>query len=56
MSWLLLIVGVLMVGALKMAHNRSEAVSLCMELAPSERVGALYCELNPWQMIELWNR
>ena len=33
---------------------RAEAVDECLELAPSPRVGNLYCPGNPWELIELW--
>jgi hypothetical protein len=33
---------------------RAEAVEECKRVAPSERVGRLYCPGNPWELIELW--
>ena len=33
---------------------RAEAVDACVELAPSQRVGRLYCPGNPYELIELW--
>jgi len=35
--------------------RRAEAVARCMAVAPSERVGLLYCPGDPWAMIELWD-
>lgn len=52
---ILSVAAVVAIWTASIVETRGIAVERCKTLAPSKRVGELYCPDNPYELIDLWS-